>query len=247
MFKRRILEVLGVLLMLATFTILAPAMPHETGVSLALMMSAGTLVSLQKNFRALYNQAYEATVPVWPNVAMEAPSGGAEENYQWLGDVPGMKEWLDAKALEKLMGFQYTIRNKDWEATITVDRNDVEDDRLGIYRPKLLELGGEARRHPDELLSVVRRGGASGLCYDGQYFYDTDHVQGKSGTLSNKLTGTGVTLAQFTADFIAARAALRTFKNEQGKPFIRQSGKLQLQVTIPPALEGIVSSSRMPR
>ena len=246
MFKRSVLITLAIL-MIALPAFAGTGGSHGVGwlgvlfglPAVGLIMNASTLVALQKNFRALYNQAFEATTPVWPSIAMEAPSDGAEENYQWLGDVPGMKEWLDEKTLEKLMGFQYTIRNKDWESTITVDRNDIEDDRLGIYRPKLLELGGEARRHPDELVCTIRKAGAASLCYDGQYFYDTDHVIGKSGTLSNKLTGTGVTLATVTADFIAARAALRKFKNDMGKPFIRNSGKLQLQCTIPPDLEGV--------
>ena len=244
MFKRSILLTLAIL-MIALPAFAGTGGSHGGGwlwllglAPIGLVMNASTLVALQKNFRALYNQAYEAATPAWPKVAMEAPSTGAEENYQWLGDVPGMKEWLDEKTLEKLMGFQYTIRNKDWESTITVDRNDIEDDRLGIYRPKILELGGEARRHPDELVCTIRKAGDSSLCYDGQYFYDTDHVIGKSGTLSNKLTGTGTTVAQIRADAIAARAALRKFKNEFGKPFVRKTGALELLATIPPDLEG---------
>ena len=204
-----------------------------------LVANASTIAALQKNFQALFRSAYEEYETTWPRVAMEAPSEGAEENYQWLGDVPSIKEWIDSKTLEQLRGFQYTIRNKDWEGTITVDRNDIEDDRLGIYRPRIIELGQEAKRHPEELVSTTRRAGVTELCYDGQFFYDTDHVIGKSGTLSNKLTGTGATLAQVKVDFTVARKTLRNFKNDQGKPFIRRAGKLALLCTIPADLEGV--------
>lgn len=203
------------------------------------IVSASTLIGLQKSFRALFLQVYEAIEPMWTKVAMEAPSESAEENYQWLGRVPAMKEWLDTKTLEALRGFDFLIKNKDWESTIEVDRNHIEDDKLGMYRPRILELAEEAKRHPDELVSQVRRDGATKLAYDGQFFYDTDHLEGASGTQSNKLTGTGITIATITADFRAARAALRKFKDDQGKPFVRRTGRLDLLVTIPPDLEGV--------
>lgn len=203
------------------------------------VMSASTLVGLQKNFRALFLQAYEAYTPDWPRYATEVPSESAEETYQWLGTVPSVKEWIDERTLDQLMGFDYTIKNKDWESTLEVDRNHIEDDRLGLYRPRILEMAQEARRHPEELLSTLRKNGASALCYDGKNFYATDHVVGKSGTLSNKLTGSGVAISNITADFRSARAALRKFKDDRGRPFVRKTGKLDLLVTIPPDLEGV--------
>ena len=201
------------------------------------VVNAATLIAAQKSFRALFLQTFDAVVPAWPRVAMLSPSENAEETYQWLGRVPAIKEWLDNKILEQLRGLDYTLKNKSWESTIEVDRNDIEDDRLGMYRPRIAELAEEAKRHPDELVSTVRKDGATKLAYDGQFFYDTDHLEGKSGSQSNKLTGTGTTVAQIITDFQSARAALRKFKDDQGKPFVRRSGKLDLLATIPPDLE----------
>lgn len=201
------------------------------------LVNASTLVALQQSFRALFMQTAESIEPFWMKMAMEAPSGAALENYQWLGRVPAMKEWIDSKTMEQLRGASYVITNKDWESTIEVDRNDIEDDALGMYRPRIAELASEAMRHPDELISTARRTGAATLCYDGQFFYDTDHAEGASGTLSNKLTGTGTTTAQITTDFFAALAAMRAFKDDQGKPYIRRTGPLNLLVVCPPALE----------
>lgn len=204
--------------------------------------NASTIIALQKGFRALFRETADAVQPMWRRVAMEAPSDGAEENYQWLGRVPAMKEWLASKTMEQLRGMNYLIVNKDWESTIEVDRNDIEDDRLGMYRPRIAELADEAMRHPDELLSSARVSGftAAGLCYDGQQFYDTDHVTGNSGSQSNVVSGTGFTTAQVTADFRSARAKLRTFKDDQGKPYVRRTGKLDLMITSSPDLEGVL-------
>ena len=207
--------------------------------AVGLVLNASTLIALQKSFKAIFQEAVEAIQPAWTQVAMEAPSDTAEENYQWLGDVPAIREWLGDKVIKELKGFQYTLRNKDWESTIGVDRNNIEDDQLGLYRPRIQQLADEGMRHPDELVSTVRVAGTSAACYDGSYFYLATHSMGKSGTLSNLLGGTGHTLTTVAVDFITARAALRKFKTDTGRPFIRRAGKLDLKVTCPPDLEGV--------
>ena len=203
------------------------------------LVNASTLVALQKSFQVLFQTTLDSTQPAWPRPAMESPSENAEENYQWLGRVPAMKEWLGSKTVEQLRGMSYLILNRDWESTIGVKRNHIEDDMLGMYRPRIAELASEGARHPDDLLSTVRVAGntATGLCYDGQQFYDMDHAEGDSGTQSNKLTGTGTTAAQVRADLFAAKAALRKFKDDRGKPYIRKMGTLDVIAVIPPDLE----------
>jgi phage major head subunit gpT-like protein len=202
------------------------------------IVNAESLVALQTTFRALFQTFFAGVSPDWPQLAMEAPSVNAAESYQWLGSVPKMKKWVDEKTLEQLMGFNYTITNDDWEATLQVDRNHIEDDQLGMYRPRIAQLADEAARHPDELIFDLIKNGATSLGYDGQNFFDTDHAEGTSGTQSNKLTGTGTTVAQLTADFRAARAAMRKFKDDRGRPYLR--GKPKLLWVIPPDIEGQV-------
>ncbi len=201
------------------------------------VVNAETLVALQNTFRALFLLTYGEISPQWPKFAMETMSENAAENYDWLGAVPAMKEWLDEKVLEQLRGMNYSIRNKDWESTIQVDRNHIEDDQLGLYKPRIMELADEAKRHLDELVFQLVVAGASSLCYDGQNFFDTDHAEGDSGEQSNKLTGTGVTSSALATDFRAARAAMRKFKNDRGKPWLR--GDPKFVVIAPPDLEGV--------
>lgn len=205
------------------------------------LYNAQSVVAAQKSFSALFRATADSITPMWRKVAMEATSVNAEENYQWLGSVPAMREWLDTKVLEQLRGFDYLLKNKDWEATLEVDRNSFEDDLLGMYEPRIRELADEGMRHPDELLASARVVGftSAGLCYDGQQFYDTDHTEGNSGTQSNVVTGTGITVAALAADFRSARARMRTFKNDRGKPYVRKAGALNLCVTCSPDLEGV--------
>ena len=44
-----------------------------------------------------------------------------------------MREWIGDREIQNLSASDYTIKNKDYELTVGVDRNDIEDDTLGIY------------------------------------------------------------------------------------------------------------------
>src|SRR5258706_1226841 len=149
-----------------------------------MIVNAGTLIALQKSYRALFMESFDAYNPYWQDVAMLVESPALSMNHNWLGRPPAMREWVDTKALEKLLGAEYVLSVKEWESTIEVYRPHIEADQLGGYRPRIQELGVKAKQHPDALLTAVRVAGASTLCYDGQFFYDTDHVEGKSGPLS---------------------------------------------------------------
>jgi len=210
------------------------------------LFSSASLIAAQKSFSAVYRESFDKAEPAWPGFVMLAPSGTSEENYQWLGTTARIKEWIDKKTIDQLRGFDWLIKNKDWEGTISVKRKDFEDDKLGLYTPRIQELGVEARAHPDELLDSVRVAGISALCYDGQFFYDTDHVEGDSGAQSNIITGAGITAANIRTDYFNALAKFRTFKDDRGRPRIRRMGSLALKATIPANLEAVFDELNNP-
>lgn len=207
--------------------------------------NASTLIAVQKSFNAIFMDSMMGATSRWANRAAEVPMTTRTVVINWLGRAPALREWLDSKSSEQLRGFDFTLKSKDWESTIEVDRNDIEDDALGLYRPAIQMLGIRAKQFPDRRLSAVRV--ANGLCYDGQNFYDVDHVEGDSGTQANTLTGTGTTVAQVRADYFAALSALEKFKDDKGEPFI-ESGidNLQLIATIPPALRSVFEDLNNP-
>lgn len=58
---------------------------------------------------------------------MEVPSVSRDESYKWLGQIPRMREWVGEREIQNLSASDYTIKNKDFELTIAVPRNDIED------------------------------------------------------------------------------------------------------------------------
>lgn len=155
-----------------------------------MIINQASLQALYKGFRTIFNEAFEMVKPQHERVAMVVPSTVREESYAWLGAFPRMREWIGERQIKNLDLQSYSIRNKDWEATIEMDRNDVEDDSVGIYRPIIAELGRSAAMHPDDLVFSLFGQGFSTACYDGQSFFDTDHPVG-SGTVSNSGGGSG--------------------------------------------------------
>lgn len=179
---------------------------------------------LERGLRAELTAAYESAPAFWPKVAMSVPSTGASETYAWLGRAPVMREWSDNRVPAGLADHRFTIVNRDWEASLAIDRNALEDDAAGQITVRVRDLGRRAKQHPDELITALLESGESTACYDGQFFFDTDHQEGESGSQSNDLTHDAATpsnptAAEFAAAFRAARKALRDIRDDRGRPF----------------------------
>lgn len=142
-----------------------------------MIVTAAAVTALQVGFKKSFQDAFNATRPNsdYTKVATVITSTSKSETYGWLGKFPKMREWVGDRVIKDMEAFGYTITNKDFESTVGVDRNDIEDDNLGIYTPLFAEMGLSAAQQPDDLVFSLLKAGASSLCYDGQYFFDTDH------------------------------------------------------------------------
>lgn len=202
--------------------------------------AVGTLRSLTTKF----DNAVQSAQPFYPELCYIAPSNGLDEEYGFLGNMPAVREWVGDRVFNELRGARFTITNKHWEDSLAIKKTDIRDDRLGLYSLPMEQMGVEAALHPDELFLTTLLAGASTACFDGQYFFDTDHSWGDSGTQSNDLTynatdHTAVTAAEFRAAYHAARKAMMQFKNDRGKFFTRpiSKGMSNLLLLVPPELE----------
>lgn len=155
-----------------------------------MIINQANLSGIYKSFSTIFNQAFDGAASQYPLVTMEAPSTGRSVDYKWLGNFPTMKEWVGERQIKDLGAFQYEIVNKSFESTIEVDRDDIEDDQIGIYTPMIQGLAQAAKSHPDVLVWALLKAGFATPCFDGQYFFDTDHPVG-DGVVSNSGGGAG--------------------------------------------------------
>lgn len=122
------------------------------------------------------------------NVAMRFNSTQETESYKWLGMVPAMREWIGGRQAKGLRENGISITNKKYESTLEVNVDDLKRDKTGQLRIRIAEQASRANSHVASLLSTLILGGPSSVCYDGQYFFDTGHTEGASGTQSNLLS-----------------------------------------------------------
>lgn len=115
-------------------------------------------------------------------------SDQSSETYPWLGMPPAMREWLSGRHAKGLSQNEVTIINKHYEATLEVALKDLRRDKTGQIRARLAEFVQRSQSHWASLLSTLIIDGASTDCYDGDYFFDTDHSEGSSGSQSNDIT-----------------------------------------------------------
>jgi len=159
----------------------------------------------------------------WQKVATLIKSGKSTETYSWLGGVPNLREWKDERITEALLEHDFSIKNLDWESTIAVDRNALDDEQYGQIGIRVRDLADKARRFWGQMIfSLLGQGNAStgtGLfagktinCYDGNPFFSALHSSGASGIQSNIATGTAFSNVALQA----AMVAMSQFVDDKG-------------------------------
>jgi phage major head subunit gpT-like protein len=147
-----------------------------------MIINQSNLSSLFTGYNTLFQTAFNSAPSRFADVAMNVPSSAREENYAWLGTFPGLREWVGPRVIKNLSLQSHSIKNKTFESTISIPREDIEDDRLGVYAPMFAELGRAAKMHPDTLIFQLMKDAFGVPCYDGQTFFDTDHPVRVPGT-----------------------------------------------------------------
>ncbi len=160
-----------------------------------MIINRQSLTTLNTGFKGNFQIGFEGVVPMWNRVATLVPSATATEEYAWLGAFPGMREWIGERQIKNLAQHGYSIKNRRFESTVSVPKTAVEDDQFGVYAPMMQEMGRSAAEHPDTLVFGLLKNAFASQCYDGQFFFDTDHpVVGADGverSVSNVQAGSG--------------------------------------------------------
>ncbi len=159
-------------------------------------INAQSLLAAFTGFKLVYQNAFAGVKPEHERIAMVVNSASKQETYPFLGKTTGFREWIGDRVIQNLKTHDFTIKNKPFENTVGVDRDDFEDDSLGIYTPIFAQLGQDAAEHPSQLVFGLLAAGFTSRCYDGQYFFDTDHPvmggDGSEASVSNFGGGTGI-------------------------------------------------------
>jgi phage major head subunit gpT-like protein len=145
-------------------------------------ISAANLTALFTGFDVVFQRGFEKPPSYYEQIASVVRSGSRQTTYPWLGRTTRFREWLGDRVVQALESHTYTIVNRNFEDTVAIDRNDIEDDTYGVYEPIIEQLGWDTKMHPDMLLFSMLKDAVANPAdvtgYDGQPFFSAAHPVG---------------------------------------------------------------------
>jgi uncharacterized OsmC-like protein len=158
-------------------------------------------------------------------------SDQASETYPFLGQSPAMREWVGGRQAKGLAANSLIITNKHYESTLEIALRDMRRDKTGQIEARVNEFADRSMTHWASLLSTLIINGTSAACYDGQYYFDTDHSEGSSGTQDNDIgvdisalpgavhgVVTAPSVEEMQQAILKGIAQILSFKDDRGEP-----------------------------
>jgi phage major head subunit gpT-like protein len=192
-----------------------------------MLITTATLTALAQGFNAAFIRGFDGpgVPPMYEQVAMTINSSTDAENYGWMKDLPGVREWIGPRVYNNLEATGAQIRNRKWEHTISVGRDQIEDDRLGIFANAFAMQGEVVRRHPDDLVWGLLSEGFTQKGFDQQPFFSATHTgytrEGSEAVWSNAGTGTGP--AWYLMDLSRAYMKPMVFQMRKAPQFVSRT------------------------
>jgi phage major head subunit gpT-like protein len=172
-------------------------------------------------------------------------SDQASETYAFLGQSPGFREWIGGRQGKGLRSDSLAITNKHYESTLEIAVKDARRDKTGQIMARVQEFADRSVTHWASLLSTLLLNGATTVCYDGQYYFDTDHSEGSSGSQSNSISVdisalpaavhgavTAPSVEEFQQAMLAGIAQILSFKDDRGEPMNENAKAFIIKVPV---------------
>jgi phage major head subunit gpT-like protein len=151
--------------------------------------------------------------------------------------------WVGGRQAKGFSGDGITIVNTHYEATIEVAKKDARRDKTPQIQARIAEFYDRAASHWTSLLSTLLLNAPSTACYDGQYFFDTDHSEGDSGTQDNDITVdisalpaavhgvvTAPSVEEMQQSILKGIAQILSFKDDRGEPMNENARRFMVVV-----------------
>ena len=139
-------------------------------------ITAANLDALFKTFQTKFSEAQKAAqTRVTPNdlvpedIAISFTGSGSATQHSWLNQIKGIHEWVNQRVINALNLGKLTVVNRDFENTVTVSRNEIEDDQYGVYAPLIGMMGADAENLWKKLALEALLG--NGEWADGNKFF----------------------------------------------------------------------------
>lgn len=198
-----------------------------------MQITPASLDSIYKGFNTIFTSALMGAQSNATKLAMHRTSGTRSEVYAAMSLIPRMREWVGERQFHSLASRTYELKNREFELSVKVSRNDIEDDQLGVYTETLMMMGFQTGRLvPDLIIEALKAGGAAtSKCLDGASFFSNAHpIDPDTGTGSQS---NSYSLALSDTNYDAVRTGMGKLQGADSRSLLIRPTHL----IVPPALE----------
>lgn len=204
-------------------------------------------------FNTRFQAAYKEPKVFWDQTAMLVSSTTESETYAWMAEVPKMRKWIGDRVVHSLSTRAQQLVNDLYEDTFGVPRAKIDDDKIGVFAPRLTMMGRAAKKWPDRLVVTAKQAARTALAYDGQPFYYNAHPNNvddpNSATFQNLYDSTangGSAATPLTfANYGAVRTNMMSLLGADGEPLNFVPDLLEVPPQLEPQAKQILNDESM--
>ena len=167
------------------------------------------LDALFKGFHTQFLEGFGSAPETWRKFASSIPSSTATNVYPFLEQFGGMREWSGSRQVKNIASQKIEVVNRDFEDTVSISRNDIEDDQYGLYGSLVSQMGFAAGKLWQDLAVIALLN--PGAWIDGLNFFSASRSYGGN-TIANASSA-----ALDATSYAAARKAMLAYKGHNGK------------------------------
>lgn len=160
-------------------------------------------------FKNSFLSGFERAPESWKKFASPIQSGTASNLYPFLEQLGGMEEWAGDRKIRNTASRKIEVVNRDFEETVSIPRNDIEDDQYGIYATLIAEMGRHAGKVWQDLAVEALLGNPAWI--DGSNFFVATRKYGGE-TICNTAAG-----ALSATTYETARKTMMAYRGHAGK------------------------------
>ena len=164
---------------------------------------------LFKSFNMNFASGIERVPDSWQKFCGTIQSAAAANVYPFLEQFGGMREWIGERQLKNVSTRKIEVVNRDFEDTVIIPRNDIEDDQYGIYSTLIAQMGYNAGKIWQDLAVEALMSNPSWI--DDTAFFSSGRVYGDSPIANNS---TAVLSAE---SYAAARRSMMEYRGHNGR------------------------------
>ncbi len=164
---------------------------------------------LFKSFSMNFASGIESVPDTWQKFCGSIQSGAAANVYPFLEQFGGMREWIGERQLKNVSTRKIEVVNRDFEDTVVIPRNDIEDDQYGIYATLIAQMGCNAGKIWQDLAIEALLSNPAWI--DDTAFFTADRVYGDFPIVNNSKE-------ELSAEtYAAARKSMMEYRGHNGR------------------------------